>query len=359
MTGGTWTGGATAVLRNNLELAGTITISANVNFNTGTLKRTSGTITASSTTLTSAAATTFDLGAVTFSAINLNGSVTFTLSSSLNCSGQLTLTNSTTFTGAFDVNCGNLNVASSVAVITMSGNINSTGTISSGAATSTTFNGAFNVNASGSVTVGTNWSGTATLNYTGTGTFSGATSASILAMNTTINTAGATFSTGFNYRTNTFTITALGSSTYSSFTFFISTGSPTLTVNVSGFAPTTFQTGVATNITVNGTNGFTMGTFSCSSAAVSKVTWQIGNAYVITSGISVVTTLANAMVWVSSSPGTRYTMTLQNGATNDVGFANITDADNSAGRIMWVYKGTLSNNLNINPLPTTPVCLGT
>ena len=62
----------------------------------------------------------------------------------------------------------------------------------------------FNLNCSGSVTVGTNWSGTATLNYTGAGTFAGATSASILSLNTTINTTGATFSTGFNYRTNKF-----------------------------------------------------------------------------------------------------------------------------------------------------------
>lgn len=342
----------------DINATGVIVFTGTCNINTGTIKYvTAAGVTTTGSTLACSTNTTFQTAGITWNNITLSGaSKTFTLNNALTGTGTLTIsaTATTTFTGAFDITCGSFTVSSSGAIITMSGNINSSGTVSTGAATSTTFNGAFNINASGSVTVGTSWAGTATLNYTGTGTFAGATSAAILSLNTTINTAGATFSTGFNFRTNSFTITALGTSTFSSFTFHISTGSPTLTVNSAGFAPTIFQSGTATNITVTGTNGFTMGTYNCS-AGVSKITWKNSRLYTITAGISVVTTLALAMVWVSDIPGTMYTMTLQQGATNDVGFASITDADNSAGRTMWVYKGTISNCLNIKALPTAPM----
>lgn len=295
---------------------------------------------------------TLNVSAINWNSVLFNASTTYTLSGILNVTGTLTLNTSPTFSGAFDINCGSLTVGSSGGIVTMSGNINSSGTISSGAATITTFNGAFNVNASGSVTIGTNWSGTATLNYTGTGTFGGATSASILQMNTIINTTGATFSS-FNFRNNTLTWTAIGTSTFGTTVLFLGgvAGTHTMTVNCTGLVIPTLKCNGSTNTIINGSQGFTITNYLSNAGIASKVTWQTGNTYTINSSIIVNTTLALTHVWVSSSPGTRYTIILSTSATQDIRFMTVTDADGSAGQTFWPFAPvSLSNTLNWNSL---------
>ena len=326
-----------------MTFSGTNTVSGSVTLNGG-ITATSSTTTTTGSTVTITASSTINTGSIiTWNNITFNATTTFTLGSALNLSGTLSLSLSPTFSGAFDISCGNLSVNSSGGTVTMSGNITSSGTISSGGATATIFNGAFNVNATGSVSIGTNWSGTATLNYTGTGTFQGATGASILAMNTTINTAGATFGS-FTYRTNTLTWTAIGTSTFGSMTLALNTA-PTMTVN-------------CTVLTINGSQGFTITNYSAVPGAATKVTWQANNTYTISSSILITTTLALTHTWVSSSPATQYKVTLTNGATCDVGFATVTDCDSSQGATVWNYKGTDSNTKNWNILPTQPATVG-
>lgn len=310
---GTWSGAA--AVNCNLTFSGSSTISGGIllgGTNTPILAYSSGTITTASSTL------------------NL----------------------SSCFINANPITFNNVTLGVSAAVYTLNNAFNIAGTLSSGAATTTMINGQ-PINASGSVTIGTNWSGTTTLNYTGNGTFGGALSTSILNNNTNINTTGATF-TSFNYRTNTLTWNQIGSSNFGSMTLIVNTSNPIMTVNVSGLTLPTFQAGGATNITLNGTNGFTMQNYLCASGTVSKETWLTGVTYTITSGISINTTLALANVWVSSNPGTRYNMVLAQGATCDVLFANFTDVDGSLGRTGWNNKGTLSNCLNWSILPTSP-----
>jgi hypothetical protein len=304
---------------------------------------------------TGALSVTLNTSGMSWNTIFNSGNSSIVLLSDLNVSGTTTLNNNPTLVGAFPLNTFNLIIASSGGVLTLNNDINVTGTLSSGVATNITFNGAYNINALNSVTVGTNWLGTAVLLYTGTGTFTGATAASVLQLNTFINTTGATFGS-FTYRTKTLTWTAIGTSTLGTMVLLLN-NAPTMTVNCTGLViPTLSMNLTSTNTTINGSQGFAINNYLCISAST-KVTWQATNTYVINNSFIVTTTSAASHVWVSSSPGTQYKVNLTNGASQDVGFITVTDADSSGGTTIYTRKGTLSNTSNWRLL-VAPLTIG-
>lgn len=106
LTGGTWSG--TSALKNSLTLAGNVTTSGNVAYNTGTLTYTSGTITTTGTILTVADLVTFDTGGMTWDSVSYTGSTkTWTLNSLfLATTLSLSSTSALTFAGAFGFTVG-------------------------------------------------------------------------------------------------------------------------------------------------------------------------------------------------------------------------------------------------------------
>ena len=177
---GTWSSSG-GQLRNNLTFntAGTITISGNVYYNTGTIAWVSGTA-AGTGTLVSSVATTFNTSTFAWPNVTLNGSNngannTFTLNSDLTVTGNLTLGNGNQST---IVNGNNIYVGGNLAV-------------------SSTYNG------NGSVY------GTTNIILNGTGTWSVPGAMGILTNNLTINTAGTiTVSGTVGYGAGTFTHTS-------------------------------------------------------------------------------------------------------------------------------------------------------
>ena len=292
---------------------------------------------------------TFSFGAAGSPLMSYSAGTVSTAGSVFNTSSNATINCSA-------VTFNNVVFGSSAGVITLSDNLNLSGTVSSGAATTTTLNGAFNINVlnKGIVSIGTNWGGTATINFTSGGAFSGATSASILSNPTIINTTGASFNS-FTYRTNVMSWNQVGASTFGASTILLNTN-PTWMINTTGLSLNTLQVGSSTVSAIfSGSNGFSMNNYLCTAAAANKSTWKSGNTYTINTSLSANTTLAFAHVWASSTPGQRYFITLAPGCNCDVLFASITDADSSQGRTGWNNKGTLSNCVNWNLLPSSPI----
>lgn len=158
LTGGTWSNSSTGALRNNLTINGTITISGNVYYNTGTLTYTSGTVTVTGSTLIIGASTTLNTGGITWN------NVTFSTTS---------------------------------IVVTLLSDINISGTLNN--QQNNTFNGLFNINTTGTITAGGSFSGTATLNVLG-GSLS--TTNPLIACNLTLN-GNISILTNFTFNTGT------------------------------------------------------------------------------------------------------------------------------------------------------------
>lgn len=127
LTGGTWSGNA--VLKNNLTLAGNVTVSGTVGYSTGTLTYSSGTITTSGSTINVALGTTFNTNGMSWNNITVSSSTTVTLNSLLSAS-TLTLSSSTSgFNGTAGFTVATL--AGATAGITYTFQINNTYTITS------------------------------------------------------------------------------------------------------------------------------------------------------------------------------------------------------------------------------------
>lgn len=117
LTGGTWSG-AGAVL-NDLDIAGNVTVSGSVAFNTKTLTYVSGTVTTTGSTLTIAASPTIDTDGITWNNVTTVGSITITLNSLLTIGGILTqsTTNaSLTFSGSSGFTIGTVTVPNAFAI---------------------------------------------------------------------------------------------------------------------------------------------------------------------------------------------------------------------------------------------------
>ena len=184
---GTWSAITGGVLRNNLNIntAGTLTISGNVYFNTGTLTyTTAGSIVNTGSTLTLGTPnTSINTGSMIWNNVSIGGgNTTFTLGSDLNVAGTLSVGNGTYVT---TINGYNINVSGSLSVNQTAGTVNGTtniimngtGTWSSPGETTGVLRNNLTFNTSGTITIsGTNNYNTGTLTYTaGTVTTTGST----------------------------------------------------------------------------------------------------------------------------------------------------------------------------------------
>ncbi len=98
LTGGSWTN--TGVVSNNLTIAGNITISSTVSYQTNTLKYTSGTVTTTSSTLSLTGSCTLDTNGINWNNVTLVSSAaqTYTINSLLTVNGILLIGNATSGT---------------------------------------------------------------------------------------------------------------------------------------------------------------------------------------------------------------------------------------------------------------------
>ena len=309
LAGGTWSGGGT--VQNSLDLAGNVTISGTVVYNTGTLRYVSGTPTTTGSTLQlNISAVTLNCNGMTWNNIILNAAgtgLTVTLSSNLKLSGNLTAPAQTSgaivINGLFNINVG--------------GNFTSTLT-------------------SGSI------SGTSTIIMDGIGTLStNSATSGFISSPLTINTAGTiTLGTTLAYR-GTFTHTA-GTVTSTANTLLIGAAS-TFTINNTGFSLNNVTT--TANTTFAGTNGFTIaGTYTCTTAGVihtfaSTITYSITT--LILAG-----TAASKNTLKSGTGGSQSIINLTNMSIDY--YLDVTDINGSGGAAGWTFGGTLSNISNWN-----------
>ena len=233
---GTWSVVTASIIRNNLTIntAGTITISGNVYYNTGTLTHTSGTVTTTGSTLFIGLSTTFNTSGMTWNNVILAG--TQTLSSGLNIGGNLTTqTTAVVLSGVVNVSVGGnlaINITTSgTATIILNGT--GTQTWSHGSAVYLTNNLTIN-KSSGTLTIGTNvYYNTGILTYTvGTVNTTSNSSTLIIGGTTTLNTNGinwynvSTPSAGIITLTSNLNILNIGNFRYAggNLTFVSSTG---------------------------------------------------------------------------------------------------------------------------------------
>ena len=99
MSGGTWSG--SSVLINDLDIAGNVTVSGSVAFNTKTLTYVSGTVTTTGSALTLGGSCTMNTNGITWNNItSTNTTTTLTLNSNLTLSGTFTISGGSNFTFA-------------------------------------------------------------------------------------------------------------------------------------------------------------------------------------------------------------------------------------------------------------------
>lgn len=292
-TGGTLTGAGngaiTAGLRINWVINGNITLVNTIAYQSGTLSYSGGTITSTGSTLRLTAASTIDTNTMLWNNITTTTNGTITLNSDLRMTGTFNIDSSTT---TVTVNSNNVYIGGDLIAVTGGTTHISTGTA------------VFIMNGTGSIIA----------------------NSGVLKNSLTINTSGTTTLSGvINYNTGTFKYLS----------------------GTTAVAGSTLTMALATNLDLNG-----MALNNVSVPAVGTVitfnsTANIGGA-LTSSGTS-----ASHNSFVSATGGTRVFMTLLNGGTQDMMFTDGTDIDSSLGQTIWTYKGTLSNTVNWNLLPTS------
>jgi hypothetical protein len=187
---GTWSNSSTGVLRNNttVNIAGTLTISGTVRYNTGTLTYIAGTVDTTGSTLSIGANTTLNTDGITWNNITTtSATLAITLGSNLTLTGTLTVgTGTTSFVlGGFSLVSTNANLTMSAsATFTMPANqtfktltVSGTAIITSNTLTITE-----------NLTINAAVSGTTSIIYGGTGTWSALNTNSLISNILTINT---------------------------------------------------------------------------------------------------------------------------------------------------------------------------
>ena len=226
--------------------------------------------------------------------------------------------------------------------------------------------------ARGSLTPTTTTIGTVTLLFSGTGTINSATG--VIGINIVINTSGTiTFNNTQIYFGNiTFTTTA-GTINAGTGTVYLKVSGVTLNAPLCTFYNLQINPSSIGNFTVNnnntlavsnifsitnsfatytvtfaGTNGFSTNTLQGLNS-LSNLVLTYGNTYTITNAFTYLyqTTAGNTPTVKSSSTGNKVVLTLNQGATCQLGYVNFTDVDASNGRTITTFDGTLSNTLNI------------
>ena len=391
---GTWSHSGTAMqLRNNLTIntAGTLTVSGNVYYNTGTLTYTSGTVTTTGSTLNINAATTLNTSTVSWNNVTISiitniATTTITLSSNFNVTGVFTLTMTAfvtivaalTFsgvgtlnpTGALTINAAQnlgftVTLPNSITItnltLTPTGGINSNITINGN-----TINATGNLALTGTSSIAI--SGTTNINLTGTGTWSN-TVASSLRNNLTINTAGIiTISGNVYYNTGILTYTA-GTVTTTGSTLNITTsttlntdrGATKITwVNITISAGTqtlTSNLNVGGNLTLTGTiaGAFTVtviGTLTTGVSVINVTSTTVSGGLAIngaTSGTSPITLNGNG-TWSSTGFYLSNNLTINTAGTITIG----TNVYYNTGTLTYTTGTvtTTSSTLNIGSTTT-------
>lgn len=306
---GTWSStGTNAIIQNNVNFnatGGTITISGNIYYNTGTMTYVAGTVTTTGSTLNLGATCTLATNGMSWNNIIVSG-ISVTLSNPLTALGNVSPS-------------GNVNFNFNGSTFTIGGDINL------GAQTST------------------NVAGTTSWILNGTGTITGQSTTGTFASSLQINTSGTiTISGTFNYSTGTFLYTSGTMAGTGNINF--KTTSPTVTLN----SLFTFAGGITTaiDVTFGGSAGWTLGLFRAS--AGNNIILTFGNTYTMAANgtLTLVGSAAANIVFKSSSPGNRVIFTVPISVTQDVGYTAATDINSSAAATVWDFAGTLSNDLN-------------
>jgi hypothetical protein len=282
-----------------------------------TLTWTAGIVTTTGATLYNAGNITINTGGMTWDcAWILQGqNRTYTLASDFNISSLGSLTTGQTQNMTFNGSNINLNCNYTQLVVTLSGNLvgttvmNLLGNCTISQQSGNTFRLPTIINSTGTVTFTSNFSHGASLTYT-TGTFS---------------------------MSNSLTWTNVVTATY--------------TLNAPNFNFPNFVS--STNVTFAGSEGCSFFTYTVTTVGVTN-TFQINETYTILSAITLTGTLASRVSFASSSANTNAILTVLQGASMDVGYANATDIDSSLGQTIWSYRGTLLRSTNWQQLPVQP-----
>ena len=105
------------------------------------------------------------------------------------------------------------------------------------------------------------------------------------------------------------------------------------------------------NVTFAGSTPWKVGTLTVvtSVAALRTFTFVAGLEYIMTADFVSTQggmTSVDRCAYVSGTPGTKALLTLQSGATQDVGFANPTDIDSNNGQKIFTFHGTVTTTFN-------------
>jgi hypothetical protein len=128
-------------------------------------------------------------------------------------------------------------------------------------------------------------------------------------------------------------------------------GTTTYSLNSTTFPFPNFT--VTANPIFAGSQGASFISYTSTTAGLTH-TFASSRTYTISSGITLTGTNASRISFVSSIASTQAVLTVLQGATIDVGYANATDIDSSLGQTVWSYRGTLLRTNNWQQLPTQP-----
>jgi hypothetical protein len=301
---GTWSHTVTGVIRNNLTIntSGTITIGTNIYYNTGTLTYTTGSVVTTGSLLTVSTNTTLNTNTLNWNNVVISGG-TQTLTSDLNISGNLTLQTSNPI-----------------------------------------INGLFNVNVGGNLAVNVIVTGTATIVLNGTGTWTHLNSSSTLLNNITINTFG--------------TITISGIIYYSSSTISYTTGTVITTGSTLTITSGTISTNTMlwNNITFATNGSFTM---AIGSDLYLNGTFLVGGAGTINGAFNVY--CVNYTINNSTSGTTSVTVTMPQTiyVYNTLTFGFSSSGTGSLGAIFYVNKNLSLGNGGANTGTSQVIMTGT
>jgi len=346
-TGG-WSSSASGQLRNNvtIDTLGTVTLGANIVFNTATLTYIKGTVISTGNQMTVAGGagieTRFDL---------------------TRSDGTKMMLNNVIFSG-------NMGVYTLLSDLWLAGNYTSGGT--GGATQTRTING-FTMYIGGGInhTATIITQGTTHFVLNGTGNWSGANGGSgrVLTNNLTIDTDGIiTLTTDVSYRLGTLryikgTVISTGCQLYTT------AGSTTFDTNDLEWSAVTILAstvgtinllsplrvygnmliGSSADITFAGTAGFILYKLALSSPDTQQtLSLTPGLPYIVTNELSTNATGQIDRQVKSTIPGTMATLTLNEGAACLMGFYNFTDIDASGGRTIFTFMGIVVNCININ-----------
>ena len=377
---GTWTSDNTDLLlltsnaisvNVTINTAGTITFVGNANFETATLTYVAGNVVTTGSTLCCNSGTILNTFGIAWNNVVLGG--TITLPSILDVAGTTIIPGAVSFNSANKfTQTGSLQLLSN-SYITLPNNLTVLeNLITVGSAGQHTING-FQLTVNGGLILSdtAGISGTTPILLNGTGTWSGA---APIKNNLTINTAS-TITVSGNVGYNTGTLTHVAGAVVTSGSKLSIAGNTTINTNginwwdvdVNGSYTVSLTSRLrvndtlvlnGSNITFAGTEGFTCSILNQNAAGT--VTLGSGIDYVIESDfVSEISSNTSRSLFKSSVPGTKAVLTLENSASQSVGYVDATDIDSSLGQKIWGFKSILNNADNWQELTATSTGTGT